>query len=225
MPLLEVVEDDCGDVSGTVFVVKAAEEDDADGLEPAIACVGCDDAPRLALRAPGDALRRVRGGLTVFCRVEPEGWDTVWVAESDCKTAVMEDHGAWVQRIPPVAPQAGPCKDRGGTASCVERGLDPVPRQHDAVEACQLVRDRAPHLLGEEAEPEVAAIVDRQQGGGVAAAVGLEPVGAEAEHAAACLFLNKLWITSVQNFTYCSKFKIIAQNSKKLLKITNINKH
>jgi hypothetical protein len=30
----------------------------------------------------------------------------------------------------------------------------------------------------------------------------VEPVVAEVEHAAACLFLNKLWITSAQNYKH-----------------------
>jgi hypothetical protein len=132
VPLLEVVEDDCGDVSGTVFVVKAAEEDDADGLEPAPACIGCDNAARLALRAPADRLRPVPDIPTVISRVNPECWYAVCAAENGCKAAVMEDHGVKIERIPPVTPQAGRCKDPGGTARRVERGLDPAPWQHDA---------------------------------------------------------------------------------------------
>jgi hypothetical protein len=222
LPLVKKFNDDAGDVSGSLLVVEAAEEDNADGLQPVLACVSPDDVERLDLQRR-DALGRVRGGRTVWCRVKPEGWDTLWLAESRCKTAVMEDHGARIDRIPPVASKAGKCPGRGGIASCVERGLDPPHRQHKTVQVLVLVRVWVPQLGAVQSEPEVAAVFVRVMRG-VPAAVGLEPFVAEVEHAAACLFLNKLGITFVHAINLL--LKIIAQNycSKLLLKITNINK-
>ena len=190
-PLLEVIQNDADDVCGCVMVLEGAAEHDADGTEPALASVGGDDAPRLALREPADRLRAVRDVAAVSCHVEPERRDAVQAAEHGGKAAVMEEHGARLQRIPPMAPKAGPCPDGGRRppAGCVDRGLDPPARQHEPVKVLQLVRDRAPQLVGVEAEAEFAALFGRVQRGGPAA-VGLEPLGAHVKHAAACRFLN-----------------------------------